>query len=578
MSKQLLAALVAVAFVFGGCTKQSTTQTTTTTANAPASPGGEVAGGQQAEAMPTNPPVNTSATDANSWTHPHVLRLTVTEDIENLNPVLVTDTPVSLVIGPLTMGYLIRWDKKNNPLPELVTSVPTQENGGVSKDGKTITYHLRRGVKWSDGAPFDADDVAFSISAVLNKNNNVTSRTGWDRIVKVDEPDKFTVVLHLSKPYSPFLETFFSTAGANPCLLPKHILGSLPNINNAPYNAKPVGLGPFMVKEWSRGSRVVLVPNPYYYAGQPKLKEIDYEIITNANTTLTQMQSHALDMSYQSPPNLVDQYRSMTQFVTWGQPSYYFRHIDFNLTSPKLSDVAVRRALRYATDERSILTKLYHGIGILQEQPAPRVSPYWDPNIKETPFDIAKANQILDAAGWKMGPDGVRAKNGVRLDLNFVTATGTVINDQVIEMLRQTWKQIGVTLSVTHYLNTLLFAQYQDGGILYRGKYDVAYYAWGQDAIGDLSPIYSCAQIPPNGQNSLHWCNRRAENAMLAFYTHYDQAQRNADDAVVMEELDKDVPTYVMMGTEALWVYNNDLKNFSPGSLSPFDNFLDVDI
>ena len=574
MSKQLLAALAAVAFILGGCTKQSASETTTTSAGQSAAP----AGSGQSEGLPTTPPVNTSTTEQNSWTKPHVLRLTASEDIENLNPVLVTDTPVSLIIGPLTMGYLVRWDKTGNPLPELITTIPTQHNGGVSKDGLTITYHLRKGVKWSDGVPFDADDVVFSIGAVLNKNNNVTSRTGWDRILKTDEPDKYTVVLHMSKPYSPFLETFFSTAGANPSLLPKHILGSLPNINSAPYNAKPVGIGPFMVKEWSRGSRVVLVPNPYYYAGQPKLKEIDYEIITNSNTTLTSMQAKALDMSYQSPPSLIDQYRSMSSFITWGQPSYYFRHLDFNLTSPKLKELAVRQALRYATDEVTILTKLYHSVGILQEEPAPRVAPYYDANIKESGFDIAKANALLDGAGWKLGPDGIRAKNGVKLDLNFATASGTVINDQLIELLRSTWKQIGVNITVSHYLNTLLFAQYQDGGILYRGKFDVAYFAWGQDAIGDFSPIYSCAQIPPAGQNILHWCNRRAENAMLALYTHYDQAQRNADDAVVMEELNKDIPTVVVMGTEAVWVYNKDLKNFSPGALSPFDNFLDVDI
>jgi peptide/nickel transport system substrate-binding protein len=565
--KRILALSLAVAFAFAGCTKQTTggegTTTTTTTTTG---------------AVSTGAPVNTSTTENNSWTQPHVLRLTVGEDIENLNPLLTSDTPVALITAPLTMGYLVRWDKQGNPIPELITDIPTQQNGGVSKDGLTITYHIRKGVKWSDGAPFDADDVIFSFHAVMNPANNVTSRTGFDRIVKMDEPDKYTLVLHLSKPYSPFLETFFSTAGAEPALLPKHILGDLPNLNNAPYNSKPVGIGPFMVKNWSRGSRVVMVANPNYFRGQPKLKEIDYEIITNNNTVLTEMQAKSLDMFYQAPQNMYDQFKSLRSFVTWAQPSYYFRHVDFNTGSPKLKDPAVRQALRYAMDRPTILQKLYHGIGIPQEQPAPKVAPYFDPSIGITPFDLNKANELLDKAGWKRGPDGIREKNGVRLDLNFVTASGTVINDQLIELIRQNWKQIGVNITVSHYLNTLLFAQYQDGGILYRGKFDVAYFAWGVDAVGDLSPIYSCAQIPPSGQNILHWCNARAEHAMLTLYTHYDQADRNKDDAIVMQELNKDVPTIVLMGTEALWVYNNDVKNFSPGALSPFDNIMDVDI
>ena len=573
MSKQLLAAVIALTVAVAGCSKQTATQSSseTTTATAPAAqaPSG---------AMPTNPPINTSATETNSWTKPHVLRLTDTEDVANLNPLLTTDTSVSLIIAPLTMGYLVRWDKDGKPIPELITDIPTMQNGGVSKDGRTITYHIRRGVKWSDGVPFDGDDVVFSIHAVLNPKNNVTSTSGWDRIKTIDEPDKYTVVLHLSKPYSPFLETFFSTAGANPAVLPKHILGSLPDVNNAPYNAKPVGIGPFMVQEWDRGSRVVMVANPYYFRGLPKLKEVDYEIITNSNTTLTEMQAKSLDLSYQTPPSMIDQFRALPSLITWGQPSYYFRHLDFNLSSPKLKDPAVREALRLATDKQTILSKLYHNVGIMQSQPAPRVASYWDAKLPEDEFNIAKANQLLDRAGWKMGPDGIRAKDGVKLDLNFATASGTVINDQMIEQLRPWWKQLGVNITVSHYENNILFAQYQNNGVLYRGKFDVAYFAWGMDAVGDFSNLYSCDQIPPNGQNILHWCNQRAQKAMNALYTHYDQPQRDADDAIVMTELQKDVPTIVLMGTEAVWAYNKDLKNFSPGALSPFDNFMDVDI
>lgn len=557
------AAAAAAALLLAACTRANTT-----------GPAGNAGGG----AVGSSAPVNTSTTEVNSWTVPHVLRVSMGEDVRNLNPALTQDLPVSGLIDPLTMAYLVRWDPHDRPIPELITEVPTQRNGGISKDGLTITYHLRKGVRWSDGAPFNADDVVFSIHAVLNPANNVVSRSGWDRIASVLEPDKYTVVLHLSKPYSPFLETFFSTAGANPAVMPAHILAGLPNINNAPYNAKPVGIGPFMVKQWDRGSRVVMVANPYYFRGMPKLKEIDYETIVDNNTVLTQMQARALDMFYQAPQSMLEQFKPLQAFNVWTQPSYLFRHFDFNLNSPKLKDPAVRLALRYATDRATILAKIYHGIGHLQDQPAPRISSYWDPHIGRTPFDIAKANQILDDAGWKRGRDGIREKNGVRLELNFATASGTVINDEMIELVRPTWKQIGVGITVSHYLSTLLFAPYQNGGILYTGKFDVAYFAWGLDAIGDYSILYACDQIPPNGQNIMHWCDPRADAAMHALYRHYDQTQRDADDAVVEQELDKQVPTMVLMGTDGLWVTNKDLKNFNPGALSPFDNFMNVDI
>jgi len=513
-----------------------------------------------------------------SWTIPHTMRFTTGEDVKSLNPLITQDTSVTLMIAPLTMAYLIKWDHNNAALPELATEVPTQANGGISKDGLTITYHLRKDAKWSDGVPFTGDDVVFSFKAVLNPANNVVSRTGFDLIGKMDQPDKYTVVLHMKKPYSPFVETFFSTAGAEPSLLPKHLLAQYPNLNNVAYNAKPVGIGPFKVQEWKRAQNVTLVANPLYFRGKPKLDKIVYEIITENNTVLTQLQAKSMDLWYQAPQNFIDQLKALTPFNTEARPSYYFRHIDFNTTSPKLKELAVRQALKYATDRKQILDTVYHGIGNLQDQPAPKTSPYWDPNIPLQAFDLNKAKQLLDQAGWKPGPDGVREKNGVRLDLDFATASGTNINDQMIEQLRSTWKQIGVSVTVHHYQNNLLFAPYQDGGILYTGKFDVSYFAWGQDALGDPSPIYSCKSIPPNGQNILHWCNKKAEAAMNEFFTHFDQAQRNKDAAVVYEELNKDVPTIVLMGTEALWSYNKDMKNFNPGSLSPFDEFWNVDV
>src|SRR5271165_6537768 len=209
-----------------------------------------------------------------AYTTAHELRYAAAEDIQGLDP-LIHSTGTEAYLGSLTQAYLIKTDTKGNAtVPELATEVPTQANGGISADGKTITWHLRKGVKWSDGAPFDADDVVFSTQQVLNPANNVVSRDGWELIEKVDEPDKYTVVYHLKKPYSSFAVTFFSSGGANPAVLPKHLLSAYKNLNDVPYNALPVGIGPFKYGRWNRAESVEMVANPLYFRGTPKLQKI----------------------------------------------------------------------------------------------------------------------------------------------------------------------------------------------------------------------------------------------------------------------------------------------------------------
>ena len=138
----------------------------------------------------------------NSWTQPHVLRFADAGDVNTLNPHLGQFADIGY-LSSMTMAWLIKWDENNRAYPELATEVPTQANGGVSKDGLTITYHLRHGVVWSDGAPFTADDVVFSTNVINDKANDEQARL--DMISKIDEPDKYTVVYHLNKLYSPFV-------------------------------------------------------------------------------------------------------------------------------------------------------------------------------------------------------------------------------------------------------------------------------------------------------------------------------------------------------------------------------------
>jgi peptide/nickel transport system substrate-binding protein len=513
-------------------------------------------------------------THKNTYTIPHELRIGDTQDFDNLNPHLAT----TLILGnlsQLTMAYLVRYDRHNQPMPELATEVPTEENGGISKDGLTITWHLRHDVKWSDGEPFDGDDVAFSTNAVNNPANNEVGRDGWDLITTIDQPDKYTVIFHLRKPYSGYLPSFFASAGANPCILPKHILGNLPNINTAPYNSKPIGIGPFRYVEWVRGDHVTLEANPYYWRGQPKIKKVVYKIIPDRNTLLTQLQTGEVDMWTFIPPAYVPRVQALANVASTRGPSFLYSHVSFNTSHPALREKAVRQALRFATDRKLLRDKINHGIGILQEGSITPASPFFTA-VPSIPYDVAKANAMLDAAGWARGPDGVRAKGGVKLSLDYAAATGNPDVDARIEQIRTMWQQIGVAITPKHY-NSALFFQVT-GGVIYGGKFDVTSFSWQLTPDADLNPENSCALIPPKGQNIARYCDPALEPMLQQQKAAYSEAKRKAIIAKEIPLIVDDAAFMVLYILEDVHGFNRDLTGWHPNNTTPFDEFLEADI
>ncbi len=510
------------------------------------------------------------------WTIPHVLRYATGEDIVGLNPHLNQQLSLSYM-SALTMAWLLRFNHANRPVPELATAVPSLANGGVSRDGKTITYHLRRDAKWSDGVPFTSDDVRFSTEVVLNSANNEGTHLGFDLITRVDTPDPYTVVFHLRRPYSGFYVNFFTTGGAVPCILPRHLLGSLPNINNAPYNALPVGIGPFKYESWKRADSITLVPDPLYFGRKPKLQRVVFKIIPDRNTTLTQLTTHEIDLWLPVPAAYWDRVQAVggTKFIRQG--SFGYNHLDFEMQHGALRDPVVRRALRLGLDRATILTKIRHGVGILQETPFAPGHPF-HVDLPRVPFDSAAANAMLDRDGWKRGPDGVRAKGADRLDFTFATVTGAQDTDEMLELIRLNWSQLGVRFDVRHYPSPTIFAPFNAGGILYGGKFDVAAYAWFLAPNGDLTNLFASDRVPPRGQNIPRYSDHEVDRALDRFLTTYVEREQYAASRFIQTRIARDVPTIVLDAREDIYAFNDDLQGFHPNQASSFDDLVDADI
>lgn len=510
------------------------------------------------------------------YTIPHVLRYATGEDIVGLNPHLNSQVVVTYM-GSLAMAWLVRYDAQDRPVPELATAVPTRANGGVSADGKTITYHLRHDAKWSDGVPFTADDVRFSVDVVRNPATNELTHVGFDLIDRVDTPDAYTVVFRLKRPHAGFYVNFFGSAFAQPCILPKHLLASEKTINEAAYNALPVGIGPFKYASWKRSDSVELVPDPLYFGRKPKLERVIFKVVPNRDTVLTQLTTHEIDLWLPVPAAYYDRVHALPGVRVTRRSGFGYNHIDLEMQHGALRDPVVRRALRLATDRATILAKVRHGVGILAETVIPPAHRF-HLDAPLIPYDAAAANKLLEAAGWKRGTDGIRAKNGDRLAFAFAIGTGLPDTDQIVELVRANWAQIGATFEVRKYPSPLFFAPAPTGGIIYGGKYDATIYAWILGPNADLTNLFSCDRFPPKGANVPRYCDREVDNALVRYDLTYDEGGQRAALRFVQERLLRDVPTIVLDAREDVFAYNDDLHGFRPNHVTAFDDLVDADI
>lgn len=507
--------------------------------------------------------------ESSAGSEPGTFRWSDAEDVDNLNPLLSTQTVVN-DLSAFTMGYFFVFDAKGDPRPSLCLEVPTRENKLISADGTSLTFKLRHGVHWQDGKPFTAADVKFTVATILDPKTNVLTREGWDEIARVDTPDPYTVIFRLKHPYAAFLNRFFTPIG-NPAILPEHLLAGK-DINHDPYNALPVGIGPFRYVKWARGDEIVMEAYPQYWGGAPKLKRIVYKVVPDVSTALNQVRTGELDAFIRVPNAQVDQARQIAGTRTLDHDTNSYGHIDFNVTRPALHDVRVRRALASAMDLRLMWDKVDRRSGFLACTPISHLSWAYDANAPCYPFDLKRAAALLDSAGWRLAADGLRHKDGAALELTFAGNSGNPGLDARVELIQGWFEKIGVKLDYRRYPTNQLFASYAGGGIAARRDYDLVSYAWSLPPDPDIRNLIACSRISPQGQNYMGYCDPAVDAALGDALGTYDRARRRADYLFVQERLARDVPFVVLSQRTEHNTLNDRVHGFDPGPIMDFWN------
>jgi peptide/nickel transport system substrate-binding protein len=494
-----------------------------------------------------------------------VVRFDLAADPSTLNPLFLHPDAASVEqqVARLAFEPFVDLDARGRPVPALLAEIPTRANGGLSADGRTIRYRLRPGVTWSDGVPVGANDVLFTLHAILDPRNPVRSHEGYDLIDRAVASDARTVVVHLRRAWAPAVLTYFSYGFSPQFVLPEHVLRDQPPLDRAAFNASPsVGDGPYRFVWWKRGEGLRYVPNPRYWRGAPKVDALDVRVIPDPGSNLVMLQSGALDWNLIAPVQIA---------VLQGKPGIDFvktstavvAGLAFNTRHAPLDDVRVRRAIAMSVDRGAISKKVTLGAYPVTDMLQPQFSWAYDPSVREPGYDPASADALFARAGWRRGADGTLRKNGAALHLVYVQFPESMTGVRVAATVQAELRDRGVDVSIKSVSNAQLFLPHT--GTLATGGFDLAYVPWTMGADPDDSSVLTCA----GASNYMRWCDGRVDALERLALASSEQAERKRLYARIGGIVADEVPILYLFNAAYVYAYRDRLRGFAPNAFLP---------
>jgi peptide/nickel transport system substrate-binding protein len=494
------------------------------------------------------------ATVRHAWTVPNTLRVVSGNVPRTLNPLLATQT-VEAALARLTTDILVSADSHGNFVPRLAREVPARENGGISADGLTITYHLRPGVLWQDGVPFTSRDVKFTYDAIMNPDNDIISRHGYDIVRRVDTPDPLTVVFHLKVRFAPFISVVFGESDSPYAILPAHVLAKYPSINNVPFNSAPMGTGPFKFVRWVRGDRIEFVRNEHYYLGAPKIEHIVWRLVPDENTEIQLMRTHEADWLYEASVNAYKSIKAMPEVAVVLPPVNGYEGLMMNSGRGATGNPRIRRDIVMALDKTRLTNELTYGAGTIATGDLPSFLWAYDPSVKNLPYAPDAARQDLAKLGYTAAKP---------LVLDFVYEQSQALTRALVVQVQEALHEVNVEVHPRAQLSSVIYGGYAAGGTLSTGKYDLSTYQWYAGIDPDNSAQFTCANRPPHGFNQSHYCSAEMDAAQAQALSHYDIPTRKPAYAKIEALLVRDAPSDFLWWFRNIQVLNPDLKGFDP--------------
>jgi peptide/nickel transport system substrate-binding protein len=460
--------------------------------------------------------------------------------VDTLNPYVGLTQQDFEVYGNIYDNLMDYGQLDYSPSPRLATS------WSHSPDGLTWTYQIRHGVKWSDGVPLTAADVAYTFNRDIQPGSTEqANNTAYvANITSVKATGPYTVVMKVSKP-TPGMARLIVP------ILPEHIWKhvSEKQVTTFP-NSNPVGSGPFIVTKFAEGQYVDLKANPHYWGGKPGISNLVFQYYANPSAEAFALKNGSIDFAEDLTNLLFNSLKGAPGVTLNDAPSGNFDELAFNNGAatvsghpigngnPALLDVNVRHAISYSLNLPLLVKRVLLGYGAPGTSVIPPIYPqfHYNPGASAYTYDPAKAEQILTADGWKPGPGSIRVKNGKQLSLRLFIRSSSATETQAAPYIKSWLEAIGIKVTTSFMSDDQLTQVIGDG------DYDLFVWGWGVEPNPDFQlSVFTCGQrsAGSNGKYTPGWsdsfyCNP-AYDRLYAEQKTVDGAAR----AQVIQQMEK---------------------------------------
>ncbi len=431
-----------------------------------------------------------------------------------LNPWSPNAFVESLFVNRILFDGLTKPGKDLAPAPDLAESWTT------SADGLSWTFKLRSGVKWSDGQPFSADDVAFTFNDIVAKPDlGAQNRNNFSAVKSVTVVDPTTVRFDLSRKFSALTSYLAYNAG----IVPKHVLSADPLKTNSFNKGVPVSTGPFKVEKYTSGQSVSLVRNENYFGPKPYLDRVVFTVVPDANTQIAQALSGDISILILDDKAAVSRVKSAANLSVVSRPLVQYYWLALNQTDPRFTDVKVRQAFVQAIDRQAIIKSVELGYGsIANAAITPALKAYYDPSLSSRyPYDPEAAKKLLAQAGWTPGPNGVLTKDGKPFRFTMDVGQKGIL-EPVNALIQQDLKKVGVVAD----LNPMEWNSYIQKVVVQR-NYTATVNWWTYPSDPDVFPYYA-SSAAGKGFNIPGYKDPKLDDLLTQGQTASDLEQRKS--------------------------------------------------